>query len=170
MIRILQQDNRLTKAIFALVIGAAIITMVITLVPGIFDNGDTVNNTAVYAKIRTPGFFGKFSGDAAEVKTVDVDRITEQQIQQQHYPEYAKPFLEPRIAQQLVVQKVEQHEADRLGLAVSDDDLRTFLQHGTLSQYLFPDGKFIGDPTQKGGGPINVPQLTTPAADAPTPH
>jgi len=144
MIRILQQDNRLTKAIFALVIGAAIITMVITLVPGIFDNGDTVNNTAVYAKIRTPGFLGKFSGDTAEVKTVDVDRITEQQIQQQHYPEYAKPFLEPRIAQQLVVQKVEQHEADRLGLAVSDDDLRTFLQHGTLSQYLFPDGKFIG--------------------------
>ena len=144
MIRILQQDNRLTKAIFALVIGAAIITMVITLVPGIFDNGDTVNNAAVYAKIRTPGLFGKFSGDSAEVKTADVERITEQQIQQQHYPEYAKPFLEPRIGQQQVERAVLQHEADRLGLAVSDDDLRTFLQKGTLSQYLFPEGKFIG--------------------------
>ncbi len=144
MIRILQQDNRLTKAIFALVIGAAIITMVITLVPGIFDNGDTVNNATVYAKIRTPGFFGRFTGDSAEVKTADVDRITEQQIQQQHYPEYAKPFLEPRIGQQQVERAVLQHEADRLGLAVSDDDLRTFLQKGTLSQYLFPDGKFIG--------------------------
>jgi len=144
MIRILQQDNRLTKAIFALVIGAAIVTMVITLVPGIFDNGDTVNNAAVYAKIRTPGFFGKFSGDSAEVKTADVERITEQQIQQQHYPEYAKPFLMPRIGQQQVERAVLQHEADRLGLAVSDDDLRTFLQKGTLSQYLFPEGKFIG--------------------------
>ena len=144
MIRILQQDNRLTKAIFALVIGAAIITMVITLVPGIFDNGDTTNDATVYAKIRTPGFFGKFSGDTAEVKTAEVERITEQQIQQQHLPDFYKTFLEARVGQQQVERAVLQHEADRLGLAVSDDDLRTFLQKGTLSQYLFPEGKFIG--------------------------
>jgi peptidyl-prolyl cis-trans isomerase D len=144
MIRILQKDSRLVKAIFAVIIGATIVLMVIFLVPGIGDNSDAVGDAAVYAKVRTPGVFGRFAGDTQEVKTVDVDRITEQQIQQQHYPEYAKPFLEPRIAQQLVVQKVEQQEADRLGLAVSDDDLRSFLQHGTLSQYLFPEGKFIG--------------------------
>jgi peptidyl-prolyl cis-trans isomerase D len=43
MIRILQKDNRLTKIIFAVVIGAACITMIITLVPGIFDNANAVS-------------------------------------------------------------------------------------------------------------------------------
>jgi len=144
MIRILQQDNRLTKAIFALVIGATIILMVIFLVPGIFDNGDNVKDATVYAKVRTPGFLGKITGDTAEVKTADVERATEQQIQQNHYPDFAKSFLMPRIGQQLVQRKVLQHEADRLGLQVSDDDLRTFLKDGPYSQYFFPSGKFIG--------------------------
>ena len=144
MIRILQQDNRLTKAIFALVIGAAIVTMVITLVPGIFDN-DATGDATVYAKISTPGWFGKISGDSTEVKTAEVERVTEQQIQQNHYPDFAKAFLMPRIGQQLVERRVLQHEADRLGLQVSDQDLRTFLEKGPYSQYFFPNGKFIGE-------------------------
>ena len=36
-------------------------------------------------------------------------------------------------------------EADRLGLQVSDADLARELRTGTFSQYLFPDGKYIGD-------------------------
>ena len=145
MIRILQKDSRLVKALFALIIGAAIVTMVITLVPGIFDNSDTATDSQVYAKIRTPGFFGKFAGDTTTVKTADVERIVEQQIQQNHYPEMAKPFLMPRAGQQQVERAVLTHEADRLGLAVSDDDLRTYLQTGQFGQYLFPGGKFIGN-------------------------
>jgi len=143
MIRILQQDNRLTKAIFALVIGAAIITMVITLVPGIFDNGAS-NNPAVYATIHTPGIFGKILGGTAQVQTAEVQRQTMQQLQQQHLPEQYAPLLIGRIGQQQVERKVLGLEANRLGLQVSDDDLRTFLRTGTLSQYLFPGGKFIG--------------------------
>ena len=61
MIRILQQDNRIVKAVFAIIIGAAIITMVISLVPGIFDNGVTGDGT-VYATVHAPGFFGKIAG------------------------------------------------------------------------------------------------------------
>jgi peptidyl-prolyl cis-trans isomerase D len=144
MIRILQQDNRTTKAIFAVVIGAAIITMVITLVPGIFDNGSTVSDATVYAKVHTPGFWGKFGGDSTEVSMAEVNRVLDQQMNQNHYPEMARPFLLPRIGQQMVTHAVLVHEADRLGLQVSDDDLRTFLQKGSLSQYIFPDGKFIG--------------------------
>ena len=37
MIRFLQSDNRLTKAIFGVVIGLAIVAMVVTLVPGIYE-------------------------------------------------------------------------------------------------------------------------------------
>ena len=145
MIRILQKDSRLIKALFALIIGAAIVTMVITLVPGIFDNGDTAADSTVYAKIHTPGFFGKFAGDTTTVKTADVERIVEQQIQQNHYPEMAKPFLMPRAGQQQVERAVLEHEADRLGLGVSDDDLRTYLRTGQFGEYLFPGGKFIGN-------------------------
>ena len=144
MIRILQQDNRLTKAIFALVIGAAIVTMVITLVPGIFDN-DSVKDATVYAKVRMPGFFGKIAGDTAEVKTAEVDRIAEQQVQQQHLPEFYKSFLLARVGQQMVAQKVLQQEADRLGLVVTDEDLARELREGQFAQYLFPGGNYIGD-------------------------
>ncbi len=54
MIRILQQDNRITKIIFAVIIGFAVITMVITLVPGVFDNA-SVNDANVFATVREPG-------------------------------------------------------------------------------------------------------------------
>jgi peptidyl-prolyl cis-trans isomerase D len=144
MIRILQKDSRLVKAIFAVIIGATIIFMVLFLVPGIGDNSDTATDSTVYAKIRTPGFFGKLTGNTTVVSAADVDRIVEQQIQQNHYPEMAKPFLAPRVGQQQVERAVLQHEADRLGLGVSDEDLRTYLRTGQFGQYIFPGGKFIG--------------------------
>ena len=40
--------------------------------------------------------------------------------------------------------------------------LRDGSKGGLFVSVQLPDGKFIGDPTQKGGGPINVPQLTAP--------
>ena len=45
----------------------------------------------------------------------------------------------------MVQRAVLKREADRMGLQVSDEDLRRELQTGPLSQYLFPGGKFIGD-------------------------
>lgn len=143
MIRILQQDNRATKAIFAVVIGAAIITMVITLVPGIFDNGDT-GDASVYATVRSPGWLGKISGDSTSIKTVDVQRTAERQMQQQQLPAFYLQFVMSRAGQLEVERAVLEHEADHLGLRVSDDDLRRYLQNGPYSQYLFPGGTFIG--------------------------
>jgi peptidyl-prolyl cis-trans isomerase D len=143
MIRILQQDNRATKAIFAVVIGAAIITMVITLVPGVFDSG-AANNAAVYATVRTPGFLGKIAGDSTTIQTADVQRTAQQQMQQQQLPDFYLPFVMSRAGQLEVERAVLMHEADKLGLRVSNDDLRRYLQNGPYSQYLFPEGKFIG--------------------------
>jgi peptidyl-prolyl cis-trans isomerase D len=143
MIRILQKDNRITKALFALIIGGAIVTMVITLVPGIFDNGASSDAT-VYATVRSPGWLGKFTGSDT-IKNADVQREAEQQIQQQHLPAFYLQFLLSRIGQQQVERAVLKQEADRLGLQVSDQDLLNFLRSGPYSQYLFPDGKFIGE-------------------------
>ena len=144
MIRILQQDNRITKAIFAVVIGAAIVTMVITLVPGIF-NDTTTTDAGVYASVRSPGWLGKLSGDSTSIQTADVQRQAEQQMQQQNLPPFYLQFVMSRAGQIQVERAVLQHEADRLGLEVSNDDLKSFLKSGPYAQYLFPNGNFIGE-------------------------
>ena len=144
MIRIFQQDNKATKIIFGLIIAAAIVTMVITLVPGIF-NDDTANSAALFATVRTPGVWGRLLGGSTPISMQEVQQQTQRQMQQQHLPDYALPFLINRVGQQQVERAVLAREADRLGLQVSDDDLRRELSTGPLSQYLFPGGKFIGE-------------------------
>jgi peptidyl-prolyl cis-trans isomerase D len=92
MIRLLQKDNRIMKIIFAVIIGLAAITMVITLVPGIFDNA-SASDSSVYATVREPGFFGRTIGDSTQIKTVEVNQLASRQLQQQHLPEQLMPYL-----------------------------------------------------------------------------
>lgn len=143
MIRILQQDSRATKIIFALIIGAAIVTMVITLVPGIFDNGDA-SNPSIFATVHSPGVIGRIVGETTTIKTEDVQRAAQQQMQQQQLPDFYLQFVMQRAGQLQVERAVLAHEADHLGLNVSDDDLRQYLQHGPYAEYIFPGGTFIG--------------------------
>src|SRR3984957_8216164 len=144
MIRTLQQDNRLMKIIFAVIIGLAAITMVITLVPGIFDNAAT-NDSAVFATVRQPGVLGRLGGDSIPVKTQEVNQLAQRQLQQQHLPDFLLPYMAQRAGQILVQRAILKHEADRMHLQVSDEDLRRELQTGPFAQYLFPNGTYIGD-------------------------
>ena len=144
MIRILQQDNRITKVIFAVIIGFAVITMVITLVPGIFDNAST-NDAAVFATVKQPGYFGRVFGESTPIKTTEVNQLASRQLQQQHFPDALLPYFIPRAGQILVQRAILKHEADRMNLQVSDEDLRRELQTGPFAQYLFPNGNYIGD-------------------------
>ena len=144
MIRILQQDNRITKIIFAVIIGLAVITMVITLVPGIFDNA-SADNAAVFATVREPGYFGRLAGDSTPIKMTEVNQLAQRQLQQQHLPDFLLPYMSQRAGQILVQRAILKHEADRLNLQVSDEDLRRELQTGPFAQYLFPNGQYIGD-------------------------
>ena len=145
MIRLLQQDSRTMKILFAVIIGAAAITMVITLVPGIFDNANATNDATVFATVREPGFFGRTIGDSTAVKTVEVNQLAARQLQQQHLPEQLMPYLVPRAGQILVQRAILKHEADRMNLQVSDEDLLRELKTGPFAQYLFPNGNYIGD-------------------------
>ena len=143
MIRLFQKDNSTTKIVFGVVIGFAILTMVVTLVPGIFDNG-TANNGTVYATVRAPGWLGRFSGDSATITNAQVENTAKAQLRQNQMPDYYLPFVLARAGQQQIERAVLVREADRLGLQVSNADLTRELQNGPLSQYLFPEGKFIG--------------------------
>ena len=143
MIRMFQQDNRATKVVFGVVIGFAIIAMVITLVPGIFDSGATTNGT-VYATVRGSGWLGWVSGDSTSISNAEVETSARSLLRQNQLPEQYLPFVMSRAGQQQVERAVLVREADHLGLQVSNEDLRRELQSGPMSQYLFPGGQFIG--------------------------
>jgi peptidyl-prolyl cis-trans isomerase D len=143
MIRFLQKDSRAVKAIFIVIISIACITMVITLVPGIFS--DQVSSSDTYATIHGAGFFGRLFGSSDEVSTQEVQQLAQRMMQRQQLPDFVLPFMMQRVGQGLISQHIELQEANRLGVNVTDDDLRAFLKTGTWGQVLFPNGHYIGD-------------------------
>lgn len=145
MIRILQQDSKATKLLFAVIIGFAIVSMVIFLVPGIFDNVGASGDPTTYATVKSPGFFGRVFGASVPVTQAEVTRQAQQQLQQQKLPPFLLPYMEQRAGQALVQQAILKIEGDRMGLEVSDEDLRRELHQGQLGQILFPGGNYIGD-------------------------
>jgi peptidyl-prolyl cis-trans isomerase D len=150
MIRILQQDTKATKILFGVIIGAAIVSMVIYLVPGLMSDSTAGQDASgVYATVHPPGIFGRLFGPDTTVGTDQVNRTAMRMLQQQRIPESMARQLMPMVLQRAggiaVEQAILQQEADRLHLQVSDEDLRNFLQTGPFAPYLFPNGKYIGD-------------------------
>ena len=145
MIRILQQDNKATKIVFAVIIGAACLSMVAYLIPGIGDNSSLGTAAGVFATVRDPGVFGKINGDSTDIKTTEVNQMAQQQLQQQRLPDFLLPYMTNRAGQMLVQRAILKHEADRLHLQVSDADLARELQTGNFARYIFPNGQYIGD-------------------------
>jgi len=143
MIRFLQKDNRLVKSIFWIIISVACITMVITLVPGIFNDAAAAADT--YATVRPGGLLGKYFGKSTEISTTDVQQIAAQMLQRQRLPDFVLPYMMQRVGQSMVQQAVVLQEANRLGLQVTDEGLRQFLHSGMYGQVLFPKGVYIGD-------------------------
>jgi peptidyl-prolyl cis-trans isomerase D len=144
MIRFLQQDNKFTKIIFGVIIGVVVVGMVIYLIPGLMDAG-TADTTGVYATVHEPGAMGKIFGETTEVKTTDVAKMAQRQLQQQKYPDFLLPYMMSRAGQILVQRAILKQQADKLHLEVSNEDLVRELKTGPFAQYLFPNGKYIGD-------------------------
>jgi peptidyl-prolyl cis-trans isomerase D len=143
MIRFLQKDSRIVKYIFIAIIAVAVVTMVITLVPGIFADADTTSDS--YATVHSGGLFGRLFGDSTTITTPEVQQVAQRILQQNRYPDMMLPYIMPQAGQALIQRAVLTQEADRLGLGVSDADLRHALQTGPFSQALFPGGQFIGE-------------------------
>jgi len=144
MIRILQKENRVTKIIFAVIIGAAVISMVAYLIPGVGDAASS-NDATVFAFVREPGVIGRIFGSNSTIKTTEVNQLAARQLQQQRLPEFLLPYMAQRAGQILVQREILKKEADRLNLQVSDEDLARELKTGPFAQYLFPNGTYIGE-------------------------
>ena len=150
MIRFLQRDNQVTKILFGVIIGAACISMVIYLVPGLMDNMDGSTATGIYATVRTPGVFGRIFGESDQIKTQDVSSLAQRQLQQQRgmteeMMRVMLPYAMGRAGVAMVQRTILKQEADRLHLDVSESDLLNELHQGQFGEYIFPGGKYIGD-------------------------
>lgn len=151
MIRFLQsKDNRLVKAIFIVIIGAAVITMVVTLIPGIFADAATTADT--YATVY-PHWYSRLTFTGDKIPMSRVQDMAQQQMQRQRLPEqYASLFM-PRFlsqaGQQLIMQKVLLAKAAGLGISATEDDVRSYLKTGQMGELLFPNGQYIGDEKYK---------------------
>jgi peptidyl-prolyl cis-trans isomerase D len=143
MIRFLQKETRFTKYLFILIIGATCVTMVIFLVPGIFNDQTTASDT--YATIRHGGILGRFLPAEETIPVVDVQQAVRRMARGQQIPDMYMPMFMQQAAQTLIQQRIMLAEAHRLGITATDEDVRRYLHSGQLGQVLFPDGQYIGD-------------------------
>ena len=141
MIRFLQKPGPLKKIILGGILVVVCVMMVITLIPGggflneLF--GGTLNTEGVVARV----------GDQ-EVSRYDVSqqaRLIGKQQFKGNIPPALMPYLMQRAAQSVIAQKMLAYEADRMGVGVSNDELRNTLHQGQLGQVLFPGGNFVGE-------------------------
>ena len=136
MIRFLQRPGPLKKYLLGGLLVLISATMVITLIPGgtlgsAFGFGTA--GQGVYAKV----------GDQ-EVTMQEVRQRAQMAIRQAGYPAGLLQFVSAQVAQQMGTRKAMLVEASRIGLRVTDDDLRDELRSGPLGAQLFPNGNFVG--------------------------
>lgn len=139
MLRFLQKPGPIKKIVLGGILVVICVMMVITLVPGgMF--GDYLGGG-----LTTSGVLAKVGDQEIGIQEVAQQaRLIGRQQFKGNVPPSLMPFLMQRAAQGLITQKALVYEADHMGLAVSDDELRTYLHQGQMGQMLFPGGNFIG--------------------------
>jgi peptidyl-prolyl cis-trans isomerase D len=140
MIRTLQNAGPTVKIVLGALLVLICASMAITLIPG--GLGSSLGIGAPPAGVLAT------IGDQT-VTVPEVQREARAMIQQQ-FPRGGPqasmllPYFASQAADRLINQKALVAEAHRMGLRVSDEELRDELQHGQLGAVLFPEGKFIG--------------------------
>jgi peptidyl-prolyl cis-trans isomerase D len=145
MLRFLQKENRVKKALFVVVIGAASVTMVLYLIPGLTGMGATTADS--YAVIY-PHWYNRLFSSGMTVSQQRVSQQARQQIQRQD-PRYADNpmivhLIEQQVGQRLVQQQILLAEAEKLGIHATDDDVNQALHKPPFDEYIFPNGQYIG--------------------------
>ena len=140
MIRFLQKPGPLKKVILGGILVVICVMMVITLVPGALF-GDYLGGG-----LTTQGVLAKVGDQEISVPQVAQQaRLIGKQRFQGNVPSTLMPYLMQQAAQSMITGKAIVYEADRMGLSVTDDELRDYLHQGQFGQLLFPNGNFIGE-------------------------
>ncbi|HST79076.1 MAG TPA: peptidyl-prolyl cis-trans isomerase, partial [Verrucomicrobiae bacterium] len=132
----LQSGNKAAKYILGGLLLLLSASMVTYLIPG-FMSGSDVTRSGVVASVA-----------GNDIVTTDVQKAVQRQMQgRQISPDmeaFYRSFLIPQVARQLIQQKEALYEAHRLGLSVSDDEMRDELRNGPGKENFFPGGVWIG--------------------------
>jgi peptidyl-prolyl cis-trans isomerase D len=136
MIKFLQNPTKTRRFFLGAILAALIVAMVAYL--GNAFTGDSAAVTGVYATV---------AGEPVSAQEVSqrAQQLARQQFQGRQVPDFLMPYLQKRAADQLVMQAALVAEANRMGLKVTDEELRDELRSGGLGQQLFPKGNYIGD-------------------------
>jgi peptidyl-prolyl cis-trans isomerase D len=141
MIRFLQTPGPIKKIVLGGVLLVICVMMVITLIPG----GGFLND--LFGRgITQSGVLARVGNQDVSLQEVSQQAryIGRQQFKGQTIPPAIMPYFMQRAAQGMITQKALVYEADRMGLGVSDDELRGYMHQGQMGQMIFPGGNFIG--------------------------
>jgi len=129
MIRFLQTPGKTKKFFLSAMLLLICVAMLIYLIPQSGSND-----------VSQPNVLAKVGDDTITVS--DVQRRVQEfaRFGQRIPPAYLGQFVD-----YLINDKAQLYEARRLGLRVSNEELRDDLQNGPLGQMFFPEGKFIGE-------------------------
>jgi len=157
MIRFLQTPGPIKKVVLGGLLTIICAAMAITLIPGGLGS-DVVG-------LGGPGQGVVASVAGEPVTTVEVQREARQMLRQQ-FPRGGEqatmllPYFAERAAQNLISRQAIIAEAQRVGLRVTDDEVRDELQHGRYSATFFPGGNFVGQQKYEAilqGADLSVP-------------
>ncbi|MGH9603200.1 MAG: peptidyl-prolyl cis-trans isomerase [Terriglobales bacterium] len=135
MIRFLQSSQRTAKYLIGGFLLLISFSLVVTLIPGSLTDS-VEGQSGLVARV------GDMDITLQEVNSA-ANRMGRQQFPRGLPAQFAG-FFRQQAAEQLVVRKAILAEAHRLGLQVTDEELRAELRSGAVGQILFPDGQFIG--------------------------
>src|SRR5512146_1085792 len=126
MIRFLQTKGRVQQVLLIGFLSIICIMMVVTLIPGGSALTDFLGlgglNEQVVAKVG-----------GQEISVQDVQNRARNMARQRYPqipPDRVMPFIIPQVANDMVNQAIVLNEANRMGLAATNADLRDELQHG----------------------------------------
>ena len=140
MIRFLQTPGRIKKIVLGGILLVICVMMVITLIPG----GGFLNDL-FGGGVTQSGILAKVGNQDVSLREVSEQaRLMGRQQFKGNIPPALMPYLMQRAAQGMITQKALVYEADRMGLGVSDEELRAYLHQGQMGQMIFPGGTFIG--------------------------
>src|SRR5271165_6906759 len=141
MIRFLQRPGPIKKIVLGGILLVVCVMMVITLIPGGSFLTDYFGGS-----LTTQGVLAKVGNQEIGIPEVAQQaRLIGRQQFKGNIPPTLMPFLMQRAAQGMIMQKALVYEADRMGLGVSNEELRGYMQQGLMGQTLFPGGNFVGE-------------------------
>ena len=131
MLNIFRQRQTLVKVIFGVVLFLVVVTMVITLIPGLGGDINDLSGNPVVAEV---------SGNM--ITEYDVQQSLQQVGTRNKIPPQMMPFYTNQIVNELILEKASIAEAERLGLKVDESELLAQLRK---DPNIYPNGAFIGE-------------------------